>query len=161
MNSSRSVLVLAATVASAAVVHTLQRHRQHRQRLELGMHTAHGRMLEVAVTHPDVDPIWVRNHPAHVKEAESAHLLMCQWWLEFWRTGLNLGLYTPALLRENAKSFMKDPAGLKAWALTRHRRGLPARNRHDSQHVALLNLAYDADGPSQYPDLELGPSSTL
>lgn len=162
MSPSRCLLVLAATVASVAAVHTVQRHRQHRQLLELEMHKAHGRMLEVAVAHPDVDPIWVRNHPGHVKEAESSALLMCQWWLEFWRTGLNLGVHTPAVLRENAKTFMKDPAGLKAWALTRHRRGLQSRNRHDTQYVALLNAAYeDAGGPGQYPDLELGPHSAV
>ncbi|MFD4479874.1 DUF6082 family protein [Streptomyces sp. NPDC058471] len=151
---------MAATVASAAAVHTVQRHLQHRQVLELEMHKAHGRMLEVAVTHPDLDPIWVRNHPEHVKEDESAGLLMCQWWLEFWRTGLNLGVHSPAVLRENAKTFMKDPTSLKAWALTRHRRGLQSRNRRDRQHVALLNAAYEqADGPSQYPEFELEPYS--
>lgn len=159
---NRPVLVLVATVAVASAVHTAQQHLQHRQFLELEMHKAHGRMLEVATTHPDLDPIWVRNHPDRVKEDESGPLLMCQWWLEFWRTGLNLGVHTPALLRQNAKSFMKDPTGLKAWALTRYVRGMQARNRYDRLHVALLDAAFkEADGPSQYPECELDPASAL
>ncbi|MDF9814045.1 DUF6082 family protein [Streptomyces sp. SPB162] len=159
---NRSVLALAATVAVASAVHTAQRHLQHRQRLELEMHKAHGRMLEVATTHPDLDPIWVRNHPDHVKEDESGPLLMCQWWLEFWRTGLNLGVHTSAVLRQNAKNFMNDPVALKAWALTRHGRALQSRNRRDRMHVALLNAAFEeAGGPSQYPECELDPVSAL
>ncbi|MDJ0465780.1 DUF6082 family protein [Streptomyces sp. H27-C3] len=159
---NRSVLALIATVAVAAAVHTTQRHLQHRQLLELEMHKAHGRMLEVATTHPDLDPIWVRNHPDHVKEDESGPLLMRQWWLQFWRTGINLGVHTPAVLRQVAKGFMKDPTGLKAWALTRHGRGSQARNRHDRAYVALLNAAFEeAGGPSQYPECELEPISAL
>ncbi|MER5970320.1 DUF6082 family protein [Streptomyces sp. NPDC002055] len=159
---NRPVLALVATVAVASVVHTAQRHLQHRQLLELEMHKAHGRMLEVATTHSDLDPIWARNHPDHVKEEESGPLLMCQWWLQFWRAGLAVGVHTPAMLRQNAKSFMKDPTGLKAWALTRHARGLQATNRHDRMYLALLNAAFEeAGGPSQYPECELDPVSAL
>ncbi|MET8683606.1 DUF6082 family protein [Streptomyces sp. NPDC004732] len=159
---SRSILALAATIAAATTVRTIQQHRQHRQLLELEIHKAHGRMLQVATTHPDLDPIWVRNYPEHVKQEESGALLMCQWWLEFWRTGLNLGVHTPNVLRENATSFMTDPTGLKAWALTRHRRAGQSRNRRDRIHVGLLNAAYEeAGGPGQYPDSELKPASAL
>ncbi|MBB5940213.1 DUF6082 family protein [Streptomyces zagrosensis] len=159
---NRSVLALAGTIALASAVHTAQRHLQHRQFLELAVHQAHGRMLEVATTHPDLDPIWVRNHPDHVKEDESGPLLMCQWWLEFWRTGLNLGVFTTAVLRQNAKNFMQDPTALKAWALSRHGRALQSRGQRDRKHVVLLNAAFEeAGGPDQYPECELGPVSAL
>ncbi|MEU5958192.1 DUF6082 family protein [Streptomyces sp. NPDC047525] len=155
---NRSVLALGATAVAIAAVHTVQRHLQHREVLEMEMHKAHGHILEVAATHPALDPIWVRNHPNHVKEDESGALLMCQWWLESWRAGLNLGIYTPDMLRENARCFMADPVGLKAWALTRRRRRLQSRNRRDRLHVALLDAAYsEADGPSRYPGLEVEP----
>lgn len=152
---NRPVLALATTVAIASAVHTTQRHLQHRQLLELEIHKAHSRILKVAVIHPDLDPIWVRNHPDHVKEGESGPLLMCQWWLDFWRTGLNLGVFTSAVLRQNAKHLMKDPTALKAWALTRHGRARQSRSRHDRMHVALLNAAFEeADGPSRYPEVQ-------
>ncbi|MFE5395952.1 DUF6082 family protein [Streptomyces sp. NPDC056568] len=159
---NRPVLALATTIALASAVHITQRHLQHRQFLELAVHQAHGRMLEVATTHPDLDPIWVRNHPEHVKDEGSGPLLMCQWWLEFWRTGLNLGVVTPSVLRQNAKNFMQDPTALKAWALSRHGRALQSRGRRDRMHVALLNAAFEeAGGPAQYPELELEPASAL
>ncbi|MCF6522601.1 DUF6082 family protein [Streptomyces sp. JJ36] len=119
-------------------------------------------MLEIATTQPDLDPVWVRNHPDHVNDDESGPLLMCQWWLEFWRTGLNLRVFTPAVLRQNARNFMQDPTALKAWALTRHGRALQSRGRSDRMHVALLNAAFEeAGGPAQYPELELAPASAL
>ncbi len=158
---NRPVLALATTIALASAVHIAQRHLQHRQSLELAVHQDPGRMLEVATTHPDLDPIWVRSHPDHVKGDESGPLLMCQWWLEFWRTGLNLGTFTPAVLRQNAKNFMQDD-GLKAWALSSHGRALQSRGRRDGMHVALLNAAFEeAGGPAQYPELELAPASAL
>ncbi|MGW3830547.1 DUF6082 family protein [Streptomyces microflavus] len=159
---NRPVLALAATIALASAVHIAQRHLQHRQSLELAVHQAHGRMLEVATTQPELDPIWVRNHPDHVKDDESGPLLMCQWWLEFWRTGLNLRVFTPAVLRQNARNFMEDPTALKAWALTRHGRAQQSRGRWDRMHVALLDAAFEeAGGPAQYPELELAPASAL
>ncbi|MGW0494379.1 DUF6082 family protein [Streptomyces sp. NPDC003007] len=159
---NRPGLALATTIALASAVHIAQRHLQHRQSLELAVHQAHGRMLEVATIHPDLDPIWGRNQPDHVKDDESGPLLMCQWWLEFWRTGLNLGVFTPAVLRQNARNFMQDPTALKAWALTRHGRALQARGRWDRMRVALLNAALEeAGGPAQYPELELEPASAL
>lgn len=159
---NRPVLALATTIALASAVHIAQRRQQHRQSLELAVHQAHGRMIEVATTNPDLDPIWVRNHPDHVKDDESGPLLMCQWWLEFWRTGLNLRVFTPAILRQNARNFMQDPTALKAWALTRHGRALQSRGRWDRLHVALLDAAFEeAGGPAQYPELELAPASAL
>ncbi|MEU1406824.1 DUF6082 family protein [Streptomyces sp. NPDC005728] len=159
---NRPVLALAATIAIASAVHTAQRHLHHRQFLEMAVHQAHGRMLEVPTTHPDLGPIWSRNHPYHVREGESCPLLMCQWRLEFWRTGLNLGVFTPAVLRQNAKNFMQDPTALKAWALSRHGRARQSRGQRDRMHVALLNAAFEeAGGPDQYPECELEPASAL
>lgn len=149
-------LVLAGVIGTAAAVHTLQRRRHHQQNLELGLHQTHARILQVAVTHPDLDPVWVRNFPAYVKPEESGALLMCQWWLEHWRNGLNVGAFTASLLRQNAEHFIADPLALKAWALTRHSRAQQARNNADRLHVSLLNSAYvEAGGPELYPDLEL------
>ncbi|MGW1068120.1 hypothetical protein ACWD4F_26780 [Streptomyces aureus] len=109
-------------------------------------------MLEVATTQTDLDPIWVRNHPDHVNDDESGPLLMCQWWLEFWHTGLNTRVFTLAVLRQNARNFMQDPTALKACALSSHGRALQSRGRRDRMQVALLNAAFqEAGGPAQYP----------
>ncbi|ATM24623.1 hypothetical protein SMD44_p10124 (plasmid) [Streptomyces alboflavus] len=149
------VLVLAATVAGAAALHGVQRHREHRNCLELEIHQAHVRILQVAAAHPHLDPIWERNFPKHVLQAESGPMLMCQMWVEHWRAGLNVGVYTAEQLRHNAASFMADPMGLKMWALTRHKRQQQARNRHDRRHVALLDDAYvTAGGPRKHADLD-------
>ncbi|MFI5804477.1 DUF6082 family protein [Streptomyces sp. NPDC051561] len=159
-------LVLAGVIGVAAAVHTCQRSRHHRQtlaqkrrhhgeELELGLFQAHISILRTAMTHPDLDPVWERVHPKYVKQDESGPLLMCQAWLELWRTGLNLDIYTPGLLRVNATHFMRDDLALKAWGLTRHGRASQARNDTDRLHIALLNEAYEkAGGPDLYPELE-------
>ncbi|MFD5779713.1 hypothetical protein [Streptomyces sp. NPDC126933] len=71
---NRSVLALATTIALASEVHIAQRHLQHRQSLELAVHQAHGRMLEVATTHPDLDPISCASVPLSrsARSSESA-----------------------------------------------------------------------------------------
>ncbi|MFD8283473.1 hypothetical protein ACFV47_30485 [Streptomyces solisilvae] len=71
-------------------------------------------------------------------------------------------MFTPAVLRQNAKNFMKDPTALKTWALSRHARAPQSRGRRDRRHVALLNAAFEeAGGPDQYPECELQPASVL
>ncbi len=106
---NRPVLALATTIALASAVHIAQRHLQHRHSLELAVYQAHGRMLEVATTQTDLAPIWVRNHPDHVKDDESGPLLMCQWWLEFLaHRPQSQGVYT-AVRRQNARNFMEGP----------------------------------------------------
>ncbi|MFD4634821.1 DUF6082 family protein [Streptomyces sp. NPDC058284] len=152
---STSALPLAAAITVAAGAHFAQRHWQHRQLLELAVHQSHSRILQIAVTHPHLDPVWEKSFPEHVTQEEAAGLLMCQMWVEHWRLGLNLGVYTPNLIRHNAAAFMTDPLALKMWGLSRGKRAAQARNVHDRQHVALLNDAYvQAGGPHKYADLE-------
>ncbi|MFJ2744788.1 DUF6082 family protein [Streptomyces sp. NPDC087440] len=164
--SPSPLLVLAGVIGAAAAVRTCHRgqhHRQaleqqqrrHRERLELGLFQAHVNILRTAMTHPELEPVWESVHPTHVEPGESGPLLMRQAWLELWRTGLNLGIYTPSLLRINAANFMKDRLALKAWGLSRHGRASQARNDADRLHIALLDAAYEeAGGPVKYPELE-------
>ncbi|MEU8889853.1 DUF6082 family protein [Streptomyces sp. NPDC048442] len=163
---SLSVLILAGAIGAAAAVHTAQRqwhHRQttaqrqqhHRQAMKMALHKVHNDILLTAMTHPDLDPVWERVHPKYVHAGESGPLLMHQAWLEHWRYGLDVGEYTTEALRLNARHFMKDPLGLKAWGLTRHGRAQQAHVGAKRTHVGLLDAAYvEAGGPSAYPELE-------